>query len=412
MNLTAESVLGVEKWCRKLLDTKETDSLWEVQVATVLQNFSFEIEAQNRCRKALELDATNWRASYYLARAVPSDEEAINILEDVSARLQEDSEWMQDSFHKKALAEMLFDLGQRYWSLERFDLATKSYTRSTETNHTGYDRALEILEQYYSRDRWTDIVAFLETIQDTGDTRSLSDMLVNLATKDTVHEIILQTAIKTDQFNLLEQIYNGAIQLASEMQAYTSLYYIRYHLANALSQQSENEERAIALWEIALKDDLPRSFLDVEDILPSLTIKLAPVYLRRARAAEQGSDTARDYLRRISEILPDEVAENKILFPAKLYLSRYYEVKGDQAKAKQIARSVVEISLEILSDDDKNNDYLAYWRLLLVFLPLDDDQNAEAAVIMAALASQSSVEAGTGRILPIDASPRCRRSRK
>ncbi|PLB45749.1 hypothetical protein P170DRAFT_439473 [Aspergillus steynii IBT 23096] len=395
---TVENIGRVENWCRTLLESKETDSLWEVQVATVLQNFSFEVEAQNRCRNALKLDADNWRASFYLARAVASDEEAIKILEDVSARLQGDSEWIKDGSHRKALAEMLFDLGQRYWSLDKFELATQSYTRSIETNYIGYDRALAILEQYHSRHRWTDIVAFLETIQNTsGDTQPLFDMLVNLASKDTVHDIILQTAMETEQFSLLERMYTGAIQLATERQAYTSLYYIRYHFANALSQEVENEERAVALWEIALKDDLPRSFLDVEDILPSLTIKLAPVYLRRARAAEHDSDMAHDYLRRISEILPDEVAENKILFPAKLYLSRYYQVKGNQAKAKQIARSVVEISLEILSDDDKDNDYLAYWRLLLVFLPLDDDRNASAAVIMASLASQASTDTNIGR---------------
>ncbi|KAK1147409.1 hypothetical protein N8T08_001491 [Aspergillus melleus] len=395
---TVEGIYRVENWCRTLLETKEADSLWEVQVATVLQNFSFEAEAQKRCQNALELDAANWRASFYLARAVASDEEAIKILEDVSARLQQDSEWMQEGFHRKALAEMLFDLGQRYWFLEKFDLATQSYNRSIETNYTGYNRALVILEQYQGQHRWTDIVALLGKIQDTsGNTQSLSDMLVNLATKESIHEIILQTAIETEQFSLLERMYDDAIKLASELQAYTSLYYVRYHFANALFQEVENEERAVALWEIALKDDLPRSFLDVEEILPSLTIKLAPVYLRRARAAEHDSEMAHEYLRRISEILPDEVAENKILFPAKLYLSRYYQVKGDQAKAKQIARSVVKISLEILSDDDKHNDYLAYWRLLLVFLPLADDQNASAAVIMAALASQSSLDTNTGR---------------
>lgn len=43
------------------------------------------------------------------------------------------------------------------------------------------------------------------------------------------------------------------------------------------------------------------------------------------------------------------------------------------------------MALEILSDGDWDNDYLAYWRLLLVFLPLEGDKNARAAVVLAGL---------------------------
>lgn len=43
------------------------------------------------------------------------------------------------------------------------------------------------------------------------------------------------------------------------------------------------------------------------------------------------------------------------------------------------------MALEILSDGDWDNDYLAYWRLLLMFLPLEDDKNARAAVFLAGL---------------------------
>ncbi|KAL4785921.1 hypothetical protein BJX76DRAFT_150863 [Aspergillus varians] len=386
---TLENILEIEEWSRSLLNC-DKDSLWEVQVAVILRNFHFDVQAEDRCRHALELESASWRASYYLAHVVSSNTEAIDILNSLIKRLGADGEWMKNQTHVWAFAEMLFDRGQRFWNAEQFDNAIESFTKSVQVNYAGFKRILAIIEQYYDRRLWSDILGLLKTIQTgTGDNAHLSRMLVDLASEETFHSIILQTAVETGQFEFIEQVYDDAIKLSTRREAYTSLYYIRYHYANEIFQQHNGEERAIELWEVALRDDLPRSFLDIDYILPSLTVKLGPTYLSRARAAEKGSEAARGYLERISSITPDETSEGNVLLPAKLYLARYYQVVGEEAKAKQIVRSVVKLSLEMLSDNDVDNDYLAYWRLLLVFLPLNDDQNALAAVVMAALASRS-----------------------
>ncbi|KAL4872377.1 hypothetical protein BDV12DRAFT_183060 [Aspergillus spectabilis] len=388
---TVEDISEIEGWSYSLLDC-EKDSLWEVQIAVILHNFDFNAQAEKRCRHALKLDSANWRASYYLAQVVSSNTEAIDILNSIIDRLGADDQWLQASTHVWALAEMLFDRGQRFWDAEQFDQAIESYTKSVQVNYAGFKRILTIIEQYYDKRLWSDILALLKTIQTgSGDKAHLSQMLVDLASEETLHNIILQTAVETGQFGFIEQVYDEAIKLSTERQAYTSLYYIRYHYANEIFQQDNGEERAIELWEVALKDDLPRSFLDSDYALPSLTLKLAPIYLSRAIAAEKGSETARDYLKRIASITPDEASDNNAILPAKLYLARYYQVTGDAVKAKQIVRSAIKLALEMLSDDDSENDYLAYWRLLLAFLPLDDDENALAAVTMAALASRSAL---------------------
>ncbi|KAL4881043.1 hypothetical protein BJY04DRAFT_227961 [Aspergillus karnatakaensis] len=392
---TFEDISEIEEWSRSLLDC-EKDSLWEVQNAVILHQHGFNIQAEKRCRHALELDATNWRASYYLAHVVTSNAEAIEILNSIIDKLGKDEKWMQDSKHVWALAEMLFDRGQRFWDAEQFDQAIESYTRSVQVNYAGFKRILTIIEQYYDKRLWSDILALLKVIQTGSDEKAhLSEMLVDLASEETFHSIILQTAVETGQFSFIEQVYDEAIRLSTAKQAYTSLYYIRYHYANEMFQQENCEERAIELWEVALKEDLPRSFLDIDFALPALTLKLAPVYLSRALAAEKGSETAHDYLKRISSITPDEASDNNVILPAKLYLARYYQVTGDETKAKKIVRSAIKLALEMLSDDDSENDYLAYWRLLLAFLPLNDDENALAAVTMAALASHSALANST-----------------
>lgn len=387
------------------MEVKEKDSLWEVQVAIVLESFSFVTEAKNRCRRSLELDPGNWRASYYLAHVLDSNSEAIETLEEIVKRFESDHDLVREPHLQKPFAEVLFDLGQRYWGAGNFDLAIQLHTRSIQANYTGCDRALVIMGQYQSQRRWSEILILLETIQQdpTSDVQNLADMMINLAAQERLHEILLRTAVETGQFNLLEEMYESAIKTAMKRQSCTSLYYLRYYYANAVYQQPESEERAIDLWELALKDDLPRTVLEVEDILPDLTRKLAPLYLQHTKTAKQDSESARTYLERISDMLPDEASENNIVFPSKLYLARYYHVQGDKLRAKQIARSVVKMALEILSDGDWDNDYLAYWRLLLVFLPLGDDKNARTAVIMAGLGGyQTSSGNAAQQQTPID----------
>ncbi|KAL4808834.1 hypothetical protein BDV18DRAFT_157771 [Aspergillus unguis] len=387
---TVEDISEIEEWSRTLLDS-EKDSLWEVQVAVILRNFKFDLQAERRCRSALKLDPTNWRASYNLAHVIASNEEAIGILNNLIERLGGDDKWMQKENHVWAFAEMLFNRGQRLWDAEAYDQAIESFTKSVQINYTGFKRILTIIEQYYDRHLWSEILSLLKTIQTGSDDKAhLSAMLVDLASEETFHKIVLQTAVETGQFEFIEGVYKDAIKLSTAREAYTSLYYIRYHYANEIFQQDNGEERALELWEVALKDDLPRSFLDIDYVLPDLVVKLAPIYLSRARNAQKGSETARYYLDRIASMTPDEVSGSNVILPAKLYLARYYQVEGDNTKAKQIVRSVVKLALEMLSDDDSDNDYLAYWRLLLVFLPLNDDKNALAAVTMAALASRSA----------------------
>ena len=384
--LSSHEIFEAEDWSRSLLGIETSDSLWEIQVAIVLSKYLLSEEAEKRCRHALELDPSNWRASYHLSRVVSSKEEATSILESITQRLQANSKWLQEPSNVTTLAEMFFDLGQIYWETGHPDPAIQAYTKSVSRGFIGYERIFTILEHYHGSHKWAEIIALLDIVHEVSTDRpGVFDMLVSLADRESFHDMILQLAVRIDEFDWLEHTYDGAMQLALKDQAYTSLFFIRYHYANALFQHHETEKRAIAMWEIALQDDLPRSFLDIEEILPSLAIKLGPVYLHKAKAAKNDSK-ARKYLHNISNIFPSEVAENNILLPAKLYIARYYQVKEDTIKAKQVVRSIVKMALELLSDNDGDNDFQAYWRLFLVFLPLDDDENAFVAIAMAALA--------------------------
>lgn len=212
----------------------------------ILETFAFTAESQRRCRRSLELDPSNWRASYYLAHATISHSEAIQILEAIVKRFETEHDLLQVHRLEKPFAEVLFDLGQRYWATKQFDCAIQYHIPPIQVAYTGCERVL-VMEQYHSLHRWSDILALPEATQrdPTGDAQNLADMMVSLASQDNLHEILLQTTIATGQFDLLEKMYESAIETAMKRQVCASLYYLRYYYANAVYQQPESEERAI-----------------------------------------------------------------------------------------------------------------------------------------------------------------------
>lgn len=370
-------VLEIEEWARAALGVDRKDAMWEMQMGSLLDYFFYSSDAEKRYRHALELDPFNWRATYNLATMVDSTEEAITLLKSEVQRCALDDEWLRN--HKEAFANMIFELGRRYWEEGEYDLAVQFYKQSIQADMTGYERALAILEHYEAEERWSDISDTLQIIQQgpEEDEDNLAEMVVEVAESEPLHNILFRAIAETD---MLERVYNTAVATATKRHMYDKAFYIQYYYAIFLYQYPQNEDRAVALWESALKDTLPRSSLNVETTLPSLITKLGPIYLHRARTASQDTD-ARNYLQKISDLMPEEAAENNIVFPSKLYLARYYHVKGSETKAKQVTRSIIKVALEILANGEDDIDCTAYRKLLLAFLPLDDDKNALAACV-------------------------------
>ncbi|RJE17897.1 hypothetical protein PHISCL_09767 [Aspergillus sclerotialis] len=158
-----ERVLEIEEWTQTILGVGTKDAMWEMQMGNLLNNLSYSLDAERRYRHALELDPINWRARYTLATMLESSAEAIALLKSEVERCESDENWLRDN--KVAFADILFELGRRYWERQQQDLAVQIYRRSIEVDVTGYERALEIMEQYESEQRWPDIRDVLKIIQ-------------------------------------------------------------------------------------------------------------------------------------------------------------------------------------------------------------------------------------------------------
>ncbi|KAJ5231287.1 uncharacterized protein N7469_005875 [Penicillium citrinum] len=159
---TPAEIRQAEMWSEKVAGVIEREALWEVQMALVFQGFQWLSHAEARCRKALEIESSNWRALQVLAQTVENNKEAIEILNNLIDRLEKDTAWMK--VHQKSLAKMACDLGDRHWQAEQFDNAPKEYSKSIKNDPSDAGTLLEILRKYQKRDQWDDAINLIKEL--------------------------------------------------------------------------------------------------------------------------------------------------------------------------------------------------------------------------------------------------------
>jgi tetratricopeptide (TPR) repeat protein len=315
-----EQIYLAEEWSRSALGVTKPDSLWQLQMALVFRGLSRRDNAEERCRQALSLDPLNWRASHLLAKLVTSHQEAIQILKNLMNRLENDRTWMEA--HQRLLAEMAFDLGTRYWDIEQFDAAIKTYSKCVQHDPTDHRSTLGILSRYRSREQWNDILDFVETLRSIRDKSPLSAMAIAHTPGREFDEIILQTAVRTRQFNVFDHIYKDAIQSALQNQAYNASFLLRYFYARALSTVPNRPiDKVRELLETAVRDDLPRATLNAPALFFAVGDMLGKIYLAKAREAKDAGDNqlAMEFLNKMTEIVPEQVPEWQLLLPPCLF---------------------------------------------------------------------------------------------
>ncbi|KAE8163699.1 hypothetical protein BDV40DRAFT_299237 [Aspergillus tamarii] len=380
---SVEEIENVENWCQTVLDVKKKNSLWHVQVGNLFEVLGLPRLAEARARQALMLDPQDWRASYLLAKLVGTKEGIEILAAPIGERLASDTQWQQDPVQRIGFAKLLYMFGLLYWE-DRCQSKAITYCKmAMELDPTNYERVTMVLSSLATEGRWEDIIVSLKAAKSSAHvSQGLPEMVIELWNADRFHQIFLQAALRTKHFDLLEETYELAINLLLERQDHATLCYVRYYYATAIYSLRDRESKAIAEWEKVLVE-VPQSHLYT--ILPLLVSKLGPLYLHKARASGDDINAASSYLHKLETLIPDGAPGADALLPPKLYLARYYQTQGDVLRAKQITREIVKQALEILSDDDEDNDKYAYFKLLTVFLPLEDNRNMLASLAMMSL---------------------------
>ena len=359
---------------------KDKDSLWETQMAIVYDGFSYRSKAEERCRSALKSDKKSWRPLLLLAKLVESDTEAIKILKSLMKQYEGNPLWMKQ--HEQSFSEMAFILGNRNWNQGLFDKALENFSQCIRHDPTNHTFIKEILAKYQDSDRWDGVIGLLEQMRSQS---QLSPMAISLADSQRLHVIILRAVIATEKYHMLDQVYLEAINSATEDKKYNAAFYLHESYAGALAVLPDLPlDKITNLLEKAAKEVIPYTTLDPTAAFFRVGYRLGRIYLDKAIEAKNAGNVelAAKHLRQMSRIVPEQVNEDQMRLPLRLFSARYYIQQRDLPKAQQMAHNTLQMAIELLSDEDDSNDTLAYTKILYAVIPFGDEKNVAAALAM------------------------------
>lgn len=373
-------------------------------MSMIYEGSDFTDEALERSKLALKMDPKNWRASIHRARLGPA-KERVEILQRVIDRQTKDTAWMEDPSHAKDLGELNFYLADGYWEDEQFDLAIPIYATSFKQAPQHVIKIWRVLQSYLEEDRATEVISLFKELSVIESGNYLADLVFkdtgkNSIVIDLIADTFRDVAIATEDFAILDIIYEPVIRQAEKADDQETLRIVRYMYGDGLyCEHNRREDKVIELWETTLSNFRTSSDEDDDsEFLSKLIAKLAPLYLQKALAAKASLDpnTVANYLSRLSGMLPEGVAESQLDCPPQLWLARYYHLDGDDTKARQTVRSLLQVVIELLSDEKDWNDMNAFKKAHAVFTALDDDKNALTALAMQTRESRFRFETDRG----------------
>ncbi|KAJ5804859.1 hypothetical protein N7474_010746 [Penicillium riverlandense] len=372
----------IEEWCLKRLPTEQPNSRWHTQMAFVLSRSRDKEAAEARCCKALDLDPNNWRASVLLARFLKSNKDAIAILKKLVARYGGDSAWMAEN--REELAQMEFGLGHRYWSDQQLDKAKKWYSACIEHGPARYHFPTAILLRYKSVQWWNEMMDVIEQLRSKSHLTPMMLALTESPRNEMVQIAMLEAGVNTNNLGVFDDVYKGAIESAAKARRYRASFSLRRGYASALAARHPCPTDDIMKVLEAAAADVPYTNTDLAATFFLVGYRLGTIYLDKAKAAKEAGheDEAKDWLRRMSSVVPEQVTENQMRLPLSLFAARYYYIYNDLESARSMVHNTLRMAVELLSDDDSTNDMLAFQKILYAVIPFKDEVNAAAALAM------------------------------
>ncbi|KAK8015846.1 hypothetical protein PG991_008734 [Apiospora marii] len=407
---TIEELKQIEDWAFSVLDgakaTPEQESQWEIHCALAAFQLCRDDKGepakgarevfQSRAKKALDLDPRNWHAChFYSIQSKMGNEEAIELLSKAKCEIDEkrrkEANWDENSANPALLARITLELGNRQWSLGT-DLrsAAETHRESLGINYVHYREYVPLLERYLEKREWHEFIAFVEAINtNLGNNKKwaayLEDLVHEFLGSHKVQEsqILARAANATERWDVVETLFDSAIQLAVGKKRHDLLFYLRNGFAKTLSAAADDSysAQAVTVQKQALEGlhEHPSEQVSpyaVEDMKNSL----AQGYLEIAFAPGVPAEKIQSYGPIIEKLVPasDEKADVWTSIDRTCCLIRFHHKQKSESKAAdEWRRKIVRAGLELLSDGDFDNDDMAYWVLARLFATMGDEENSK-----------------------------------
>lgn len=208
-----------------------------------------------------------------------------------------------------------------------------------------------------------------------------------------MNTFFLDAALDREAFQAIPAIYEDTIHAAIKAKNFPVSFNLRHSYASALfALPSTPIDTVRELLESAARD-VPYTGMDPAAAFFIVGYRLGTIYLGNAKRAKNVPDEAEasKWLRRMSEVVPEQVPEDQMRLPLRLFATRYYKVYDDLKSARRAVHNALKMAIELLSDNDSTNDMLAYTEILFTVIPFEDVDNATTALALMKLDSPDQV---------------------
>ncbi|KAI1799920.1 hypothetical protein F4811DRAFT_69805 [Daldinia bambusicola] len=391
-----EKVTEIEEFAATVLEkSPEEGSNWEIHGSLIVfqlcgsEDGAVEIY-RSRAQKAVDLNPRNWHAVHFIAKQPStSNEEAVKLLsqakQEIDELRRENPDWIRDTSNSALLARITLDLGDRLWDTSQdYQLAARTHRESVEYDYVRFTAYTAVLARYQEHRAFPEFIAFIETLNKTSQTWAeyfdefVHDFVYELAIVSQPNKLA-QAANETNRWDVIEALFTLALDMGIKQDNHDLLFLLRYGFAKTFLEAADGsqEDKVIAIQEEALQDiklhpsdGLSRSEID------DMSNSLAEIYLRKAFQPGLPVDKVDFYGARIADLLPDVTDDSIDIWSNNVKiccLIRYHHKRNSSSKlAKEWIHRIVRTCVELLSDDDVDNDGMAFWLLDRLLASVED----------------------------------------
>jgi tetratricopeptide (TPR) repeat protein len=403
-DIDTPQILAAAEWARQQIGVETLGYEETRNLARTFREYGKPEEAIEKFKLASSMKSDNWLSQWGLALTYHKQEEwtlALETLESVKKAIEsgeavEDDPSTETSKIIRSLASWNKDAGNDDKALEIYESILKNEPED-------YVTAFEIMSLLRKKGDFAKLFEFLEALKYSKDETSGLDRRTQIfhthSWNEDYHETIAIMGAHTKNFDAVKDGYQAAVDAAEaklnianidrEDEANTKgvmamlLHFFAFFFYNNYSTESE-KQTAISLWERILgMEETGNVDYYIPYVKGLVTNEISSIYLRKALSAEKDSENAALYVKHLEQLSTTNSDEEIYDWSTQTYpkqlLARYYALTNQPEKAKEVLRSHIKIGIDLLSDEDKLNDWLGYKSLTMHFMFAGQDDNAHAA---------------------------------
>jgi tetratricopeptide (TPR) repeat protein len=296
--------------------------------------------------------------------------------------------------NKTPFALMSYRLGSWYWEDGQPDKALEHYIAFAELGTDQHLLYLDILSSLCSKKDWDSMGLIVGKLRSNSSLARMAITIERNHQNEKFDRMVLQFVIHTGGYQILDDVYQEAIAISIKAKNHRASFHFRRALARALWAKSPVPLEEITTLLEAAAGDVPYTGMNMEETFFRVGYKLGTIYLDHAKQA-QDAETAKQWLRKMAEIVPEQVSEPQMRLPLTLFAARYHKIRGDDDAARREAHNTLKMAVELLADGDDSNDMLAYSKIIHAVTPFGDVEHARTAAYLMKLES----DPGTFKVL-------------